>query len=98
VPLLAGALAIAEGGAVPGGSKRNLAHAQAITAFDAGVPDALRLLLADAQTSGGLLLCVPAARADEAVERLHEAGCARSARIGWLRAMAGGSSRIQVRL
>ena len=44
-------------GCVPGGSADNLAAAAAVVDWGA-CPDATRVLLADAQTSGGLLLCV----------------------------------------
>jgi selenide,water dikinase len=84
VPLIEGVLAFAEEGLMPGGTKRNLAYASGVTEFSAGVGDALRMVLADAQTSGGLLLCVPGERAEEAVERLHAAGCARAAIVGAL--------------
>ena len=42
---------------VPGGTRQNLATADAITDWN-GTANELRILLADAQTSGGLLLCV----------------------------------------
>jgi selenide,water dikinase len=42
---------------VPGGTRRNLESAAAFTRWERVEPDR-RLLLADAQTSGGLLLCV----------------------------------------
>jgi len=43
---------------VPGGTKSNLAGAAETTQFESDVPLPIRTLLADAQTSGGLLLCV----------------------------------------
>ena len=47
-------------GCVPGGSRRNLAFAsKSSRCFDEGVGEAMRLVLADAQTSGGLVLVVP---------------------------------------
>jgi selenide, water dikinase len=85
VPLLDGVLSLSAAGMVPGGSKRNLAYASDVTEFAAEVADPLRLLLADAQTSGGLLLCLPEEHAEEAVRRLRDAGCARASRIGELR-------------
>jgi selenide,water dikinase len=42
---------------IPGGSRDNLKTAKAFTEWD-GVSQAQRILAADAQTSGGLLLCV----------------------------------------
>jgi selenide,water dikinase len=85
VPLLDGVLELAAAGTIPGGSKRNLAYAGTITDFAPDIPDLLRLVLADAQTSGGLLLCLPEDQADDAVRRLVDEGCARAARIGVLR-------------
>ena len=84
IPILDGVAELAAAGLVPGGSKRNLAYASPITEFDAAVSETTRLLLADAQTSGGLLLCVPEARATEVVARLHDAGATFAARIGTL--------------
>jgi selenide,water dikinase len=96
VPLLDGVLALVERGLVPGGSKRNLKRALEVSEIAGGVGEATQILLADAQTSGGLLLCVPADRAAEAVRRLHDAGCAAARVIGGL-ARAGGGARIRVR-
>lgn len=95
VPVLEGALPLARAGVVPGGSKRNLSYAAAVTSFADDVDEAMRLVLADAQTSGGLLLAVPADRAAEAVERLVAAGCPRAAAIGAL-APPSGEPRIRV--
>jgi selenide,water dikinase len=95
VPLIEGALELAWAGLVPGGSKRNLAYASAVTAFESDVDEAWRLLLADAQTSGGLLLCVPASAADTAVRKLNDAGCEGAAAVGVLEKSSGGP-RIRV--
>jgi selenide,water dikinase len=58
VPLLPGAPELAAEGHVPGGSTRNAADLAAALSWGGDVPDSTRTLLADAQTSGGLLLCV----------------------------------------
>ena len=84
VPLMEGVLPFVEEGVVPGGTKRNLAYAAPVTEMAAEVSEAMRLLLADAQTSGGLLLCVPGDRAEEALRRLRDAGCTRAALVGEL--------------
>ena len=49
-------------GIAPGGSRSNAREHEAFTTFDAEVPADLRLLLSDAQTSGGLLIAVPPGR------------------------------------
>lgn len=63
-------LAFINDGCVPGGTKDNLTAAEPTTTFATSVPEAYRLLLADAQTSGGLLLAVPADRKDEVLTLL----------------------------
>ncbi len=59
VPLLTGAHAFAEKGMVPGGSAANLAFVAERVDFANDVEEPIRELLADAQTSGGLLLAMP---------------------------------------
>lgn len=95
VPLIEGVLELAFAGMVPGGTKRNLAYASNITHFDGDVEDTLRLLLADAQTSGGLLLCVPPGQARACVNQLQSNGCENAAIVGSL-SDAEGAPLIQV--
>ncbi len=49
-----------------GGSRQNAEHAAGFTSWDAAVSPERRFLLADAMTSGGLLVAVPPGRASEA--------------------------------
>ena len=65
-------------GCVPGGTRQNLETARGITVFQDDVPDTSQLLLADAQTSGGLLLCVPPRRQEAvlAVLKTQRTACA----------------------
>lgn len=67
-------------GCVPGGSADNLAAAAAVVDWGA-CPEASRVLFADAQTSGGLLLCVAAPLLD-AVRRVLAAHGALAAVVG----------------
>ena len=94
VPLLEGTLELAAEGKVPGGSRRNLGYAAPVTEFAEGVSEAMRLVLADAQTSGGLLLSLAPDRADEAVKRLRDAG--REAAVIGALGSAGVGPRIRV--
>lgn len=98
VPLLEGVLPFAEEGILPGGTRRNLRYALPVTTFASTVAEPLRLLLADAQTSGGLLLCLPERNAGEAVRRLEDGGCDGAAVIGALepRSPADGAPHIVV--
>jgi len=61
----------AERGAIPGGTERNAASVADAVSFAAAVDRTTRLLLADAQTSGGLLIAVAAERADTLVAALR---------------------------
>jgi selenide, water dikinase len=76
---------IEEEDCVPGGTKQNLKTAEPFVTFGGGVSDAAKLLLADAQTSGGLLCCVPAHHLDEVLaicEGERTLCCAVIGRIG----------------
>lgn len=60
VPLLKGAAELAIAGEFPGGTRRNYADAEPVTTWSVEIPEWLRLLLCDAQTSGGLLVACDA--------------------------------------
>ena len=65
VPAISDALALLEDAdAVSGGSRRNREWADSFATYDADVPEAQRRLVCDAMTSGGLLVALPAERAD----------------------------------
>lgn len=73
VPILGGARELAESGMVPGGSRRNLASVDA-QLVRGGVDELDVLLLADAQTSGGLLFGIAADAIDHALAELRASG------------------------
>lgn len=81
VPRFAHALELAGEGVVPGGTRRNLEAASG-TEWAADITPAERLLLADAQTSGGLLLAVAPAALDHLLAALAAAGTLARAVIG----------------
>jgi selenide,water dikinase len=85
VPVLPGVVDLVAAGHYPGGSRRNL---ESVRPFISGqLPDQnLFKVLADAQTSGGLLIAVDPERADELVSDLLEAGCLSAAIVGGLAA------------
>jgi len=56
---------------IPGGSRENLKTANEVTEWH-GVPEAHKILLTDAQTSGGLLLCVRPRLLDEVINVLKK--------------------------
>ena len=94
VPVFAQARQMAEEGLIPGGTARNLESAEAVTTFDAAVTSAERVLLADAQTSGGLLLAVAPGRSDQLVDALKREATLAAAVIGRLVEGEPGSVRV----
>ncbi len=94
VPSFGFARELAEEGLVPGGSKRNLEYVEAVTRFDASLGEVERLLLADAQTSGGLLLAVPPENEDRVLAELEAEGTPARAVIGEV--IAGTPGEIEV--
>jgi selenide,water dikinase len=85
VPVFAGAVEAWRAGAATGGAQRNLDYLEPLVSWGSA-DDAMRALLLDPQTSGGLLLAVPEARVGEYLSRVSGA-----VEIGIVEA-AGGSA------
>ncbi|HTX60559.1 MAG TPA: selenide, water dikinase SelD [Verrucomicrobiae bacterium] len=64
VPFMSGVLDLIRSGVAPGGTLHNARTHAEFTTFAESVPEELRLGLSDAQTSGGLLICVDPTRVD----------------------------------
>ena len=65
VPAIDGVEALLRGDdSVSGGSRRNREHAETFTRFDPDVEEWRKRLVCDATTSGGLLVALPAERAE----------------------------------
>ena len=94
VPLLPQARDMAARGAVPGGTQRNLASLADSVSFSAGVDETTRVLLCDAQTSGGLLIAVAPGSAAALVTALEREQAPAAAVIG--RVVAGPPGRVVV--
>jgi selenide,water dikinase len=82
VPLLDGAYELAAMGCIPGAAFRNLAFVEPHMRFHAGLDYSRRMLMLDAQTSGGLLMSVPQAKAQAVLDELRGAGFPLAAVIG----------------
>lgn len=74
IPVLEPVRNLAEMGLIPGGAYRNLEYLEEWLRWDEEIDETDRLILADPQTSGGLLMAVPGKRADEAVSALWAEG------------------------
>jgi selenium donor protein len=82
VPVIDGAEDLAAAGFLPGGSRRNLECAAAWVEWRSRPPVTRRQMLADAQTSGGLLIAVAATRASGLLEAIRASGDPEAAIIG----------------
>lgn len=95
VLLLPGALELAQRGVLTGADCRNRQYVDGTVVLE-GVSEGLERVLFDAQTSGGLLIAVPAENADRLLDLLEGYGTAPAAKIGFV-AAARGETRIVVR-
>jgi cysteine desulfurase NifS/selenium donor protein len=94
VPVLEGARDLAAADVVPGGTIDNLQFVSGSVDWPPEVSRVRRLILADAQTSGGLLISVPRQRADELLVSLRANGIEAATAVG--RFHGFGSGRIRV--
>lgn len=74
IPFIEGAVALAESGVAPGGTHRNLQSLEGDVAWDGAISDVEKILLADAQTSGGLLISVRPDKTAALLAALNERG------------------------
>jgi selenide, water dikinase len=88
VPFMANVLDLIAAGVVPGGTRHNAETHTEFTDFASSVPEAVRIGLSDAQTSGGLLIAVAQASVDSLARDLGACG-ALAAVVGEVRAGSG---------
>ncbi|NOZ13420.1 MAG: selenide, water dikinase SelD [Acidobacteria bacterium] len=93
VPILPGARELAMADVIPGGTRNNLAYTEKRTDWNKSIAMAERLLLSDAQTSGGLLIAVPEPDAAALATALQTAGVPAATQIA---RFTSGTGRIHV--
>jgi selenide, water dikinase len=82
VPVMNKVLDLIEMGCIPGAAFRNLEFTEKDCHFDPALDYNHKMLVADAQTSGGMLMCVPKDKADAVLTELKNSGYPYSAEIG----------------
>lgn len=82
VPLLPGAYELADMGCIPGAAFRNCDFAETRCAFPPGLDYNRKMLMLDAQTSGGMLMAVPDEETDGTLRDLRSDGYPFSCVIG----------------
>ncbi|MFO7923147.1 MAG: selenide, water dikinase SelD [Bacteroidales bacterium] len=70
VPLIKGTMELAAAGAIPGGSRNNLAFVSGMVEWGESISENMKLVLCDAQTSGGLLISLPGKYAQDFIRYL----------------------------
>jgi selenide, water dikinase len=88
VPFMELVLKLIEDDIVPSGTRHNAQTHAAFTDFASTVPEAVRIGLSDAQTSGGLLISIAADRGEQLMHQLRESGTL-AARVGEVREGTG---------
>ena len=82
IPLIQGTYELAQNDFIPGGTQRNLDYVSSQVDFSSKISEQQQLILADAQTSGGLLISVPNEKAEELQDILNINNCLTSSMIG----------------
>ncbi|MCB8994888.1 MAG: selenide, water dikinase SelD [Bacteroidales bacterium] len=82
IPQLPGALDYASQGIVPGGTSNNIGYTAAFVNFSPDIRKSMQILLADAQTSGGLIMAVKPEEAESLLQEIRANGNKDAAIIG----------------
>ncbi len=94
VPWIEGVDLLARSGFIPGGSRNNLAYLSGKLDWDPAIQEYEKLMLCDAQTSGGLLFTIPVSGLDEINAALREKELNHIAVIGRISGTGAGSIHI----
>ena len=84
LPLMAGALDTLQMGIAPGATRRNLEHVEGRVEWGSTVTDIDRQIVADPQTSGGLLFAVSPEKASDLMQAMSANGTLSAAIVGRL--------------
>lgn len=90
IPLLGKAIEYAANGIIPGGTKNNLNYVSDFLIADPSISTNDKILLADAQTSGGLLFSIPEKYSNNLIMELKKSGVENAALIGHIDATGKG--------
>ncbi|MFC1652253.1 selenide, water dikinase SelD [Planctomycetota bacterium] len=94
IPLFPGVLDYAAAGILPGAIERNKESCRGRIAADAALPLEMLDICYDAQTSGGLLICIGAEQAEPFLAALHAVGVAEATKIGCIRSKGKGGVHV----
>jgi len=95
LPVFPGVWEYAEAGMYSGANERNAEYSSNRSTIDDDVPEHVRAVLYDAQTSGGLLVAVPRESADAMLADLHERGVAAATVVGQVTEASDGHIHVE---
>jgi len=95
VPYFEDTSSMAAAGVIPGGSTNNLSYFSKHVVWKKEMSDTAKLMICDAQTSGGLLFTIKQSEKESVLKKLHEAGITNAKCIG--NCLSKGSGKIFVK-
>ncbi len=95
VKLLNGAVEFAAGNVIPGGTLSNLKFVEPIVEWSSSISYVQKVLLSDAQTSGGLLVSIPEDECIELIDKFQKKGIQGFSKIG--KVISKGTGKIFVK-
>ena len=98
VPILEGAIPLIKNEMVPGGTFKNLNSISENILFDSNIDDYKKILMADAQTSGGLIISVDTTKLPELLKSINQNNIYEASVIGNVRDKESSSVSIEVSL
>lgn len=91
VPLIPEAMELAQANQIPGGTQANFEYITPYVRWDNEIPHSTQMLLCDAQTSGGLLIAIPADLSRQFIQQLQQEKVSPAAVIGKITAPGQGT-------
>ncbi len=82
VPVFDRVLEQVTAGIIPGGTKNNFEYTAPFVGYSDKISQSLKMILNDAQTSGGLLIAVAKEKGDDLLKLLHQNGIISATKIG----------------
>ncbi len=82
VPFFPAAVDLITANVIPGGTLNNKRFVASAVRYEDHIPESSKIILSDAQTSGGLLIALPQPFADGLLKALHDAGILQAVVIG----------------
>ncbi|MCY4578236.1 MAG: AIR synthase-related protein, partial [Chloroflexi bacterium] len=96
VPVIEGVAELLDMGIAPGGTHRNLESLDGVVDWHPDISDQTQILLADAQTSGGLLIAVAPEKTEALLTALNDVGVETRAVVGEILEPETGKAALEV--